>query len=253
MKISLQPILRDLQEIYEHDGQMDRFNQYIHLMTHAKGEILPLGDFSPMGKRQKDYIDLLIASKAETFADSICQEVAIELDLEKDYKAMLVIVDEPKNGWTQRYLTDAQSRFSDHPQLKKARSDENPTYWIPIYLWTTDGDMNAIHPSNSYISQQVRSYIYRTFWQSRNGFPNTLATMIEQEAEVLKFSEQKFEFIPSEIKEINMVIKKNLNSKNYAVNFSAMYGDKAAESVGYEKLGLPDYAGFIFAQQSLNQ
>ena len=50
------PILRDLRSLYDISDRMERFKAYVELFTGtSKGEPFPIGNFSPMGRRQMDY------------------------------------------------------------------------------------------------------------------------------------------------------------------------------------------------------
>ena len=80
MKATLEPILRDCRAIYTLDGVMERYWAYVNLMTKDKGEFLPLGAFSPMGKRQGAFLDELIALEAEAWAQKLCHQVTTELE-----------------------------------------------------------------------------------------------------------------------------------------------------------------------------
>lgn len=247
--IIVENILLELKSIYDSHKKMVRFDHYLKLMTQKRGEILPLGDFSPMGVRQKNYIDKLIAIDAEKIASEQALKSAKELDLTTDFRAIFVIVDEPKNGWTQRYLTEANWIFST---VQKAKCFQNKSIttgspWIPIQLWTTNYQLEDKPADTPYIIDQTKSAIFRAYLQFKNGPPQSLAAILTQERGVSEFIKLKKYLNKSQIETIDKKITPHLGGKEFSKNFAIMYGDKAALSVGYTPLGLPHMAGFHFS------
>ena len=111
--------------LYTIADRFERFDAYISLFSSGTSrgggrrlEVnrLPLGTFSPMGERQGVYLDQLTAITlgAENLAQTTADDVAT--DFAKHYlnafRLMLVVADVPRNGWTQRQLTDADWRFT---------------------------------------------------------------------------------------------------------------------------------------------
>lgn len=231
---------------------MDRYWAYVDLMTKAKGELLPLGDFSPMGKRQAHFLDQLIALDVENFAANACAQVCRELDTDAVFRVMLVVVDEPSNGWTQRFLTDADGRFSSAIEKLKKSSDHFDR-WVAVQLWTADHHLKPVEPSLELVQQATRGALFRAYWQRQHGYPVTLRHMLKQEGHVLRFSQPSLEFDPATATQLKSIIDPLLDSEDYTKNISALYGDEAAISVGYEPLGLPQYAGFAYAAAHLEQ
>ncbi len=85
MKASFEPILQGCLATYDLDGIMDRYWEYVNLMTNARGELLPLGDFSHMGERQKEFIDALIDMRLEDFAQKVCCKVSESIKFAVQY------------------------------------------------------------------------------------------------------------------------------------------------------------------------
>ncbi len=249
MKAKLEPILEECRAIYDLEGVMDRYWVYVNLMTKTRGELVPLGDFSPMGRRQKDFLHVLIKMKAEEFAQEVCDQVGAEINVDVSYRVMLVVVDEPANGWTQRYLTDADWRFSDKIE-KLAKSSGTPAFdrWVTVNLWTTDESLHPREPSYEWIQMLVRSALFRAHLQRQNGYPVKLADMLRQEGMVMVFSGENLPLTTSDLAKTEEIIVPLLESTNFATNFAALYGDEAALSVGYSPLGLKPKAGFALAR-----
>jgi hypothetical protein len=131
MHITLVPILLEVRQIYEINDRTARFHAYISLAKGTRSnEAFPLGMFSPMGQRQRDYIDELIAMDAKSMARETAELVAKEMSRLSDrYRLMIVPVDEPRNGWTERNLSDADWRFS-----MAINPSEKVPQWVTIQL-----------------------------------------------------------------------------------------------------------------------
>lgn len=240
MKVSLTPILQSLRDIYNVEGIMPRFQAYLALMTGAaRGEFLPLGVFSPMGKRQADYLDALIKLKAEDIATEATAEVTAKLAALPDhYRLLLVVADVSRNGWTERYLTDAEWRFYDkYNQLPKEVAPIDFDRWVTVQLWT-DEESTA-----SYIRKETQAAIYRAAHLRRLGAPTTLEAMIRQEGRALAFAGYAPDLDTDDITYSREIIEPLRNSTDQATCFGVLYGDDIARAVGYQPLGLSAFAG----------
>jgi hypothetical protein len=248
MPALLEPVLQACRQIYDLNGTMERYNAYVHLMTKARGEFLPLGSFSPMGKRQKDFLDGLLAQNAESYALETAHIAVQELEISRTYRLALVVVDEPRNGWTQRHLTDAEWRFSPPHSIPKSNTPRFPeAMWVTVQLWTTEFDGTDRAPSLEYVRQETRAALARAEFQHKNGLPTSLESMMRQKAFVLRFSGEQFVLSPDDLEYTKAVLEPHLKSTHHPTNFAAMYGDKAAKSVGFLPLGVSDRAGFALA------
>jgi hypothetical protein len=248
MNVSLHPILKECRAIYDLDGVMERFNSYVGLMTQKAGEILPLGDFSPMGKRQKEFLDLLLTIEAEEVASVACRTVCEEINSNDSFRVMLVVVDEASNGWTQRFLTDADWRFTDKiASLPKKNLSSTFDRWVAVNLWTTDSNMQPMIATAESVVLSTRAALFRAYWQRLHGIPITLEETLRQEGATLNFAGEKVSHSEQEITESWNSIAPLLSSKKFPEIFAAMYGDEAALNSGYECLGLKPMAGFQVA------
>ena len=250
MKIELIPILAKLRAIYDQPGAMDRYNQYVKLMTEDYGELLPLGDFSPMGLKQKQYLSELIDLGAEDFGEEICATTSTELTLANNYRLMLVVLDEPRNGWTQRYLTEASWRINALPSLGATGRGlpDDRRQWVPVQLWTTNDSLEYSPPSFEYLKQQIRAAIFRAQWKAANGVPLTLLELLNQEGAAMKFSGEEVAISKINLENIKQTLISLYPATAFPILFSAMYGDDASQTVGYTPVGVPSRGGFAFAR-----
>ncbi len=250
MKVVLTTILDDLRGLYTIADRLARFGAYVSLSSgkargggKSRGEQLPLGTFSPMGERQAGYLDRLIAMGAEGLAQATADEVAHDFTTFNDrFRLMLVVADVPRNGWTERHLTDAEWRFTlKNDTLPKSVTLKGFDRWVSVLLWTD------VEVSETYISREVRAALYRALHYRYLAPSRTLADMMRQEGRVLAYAGYTPELGGEELEYSREVIRPFLQSADFPVCFAALYGDDAARQVGYKGLGLPASAGFQVA------
>ncbi|MGH1366475.1 MAG: hypothetical protein ACRBF0_23135 [Calditrichia bacterium] len=241
MNISITPILQSLRDIYDIEGIMPRFQAYLSLMLgDTRGEAFPLGVFSPMGKRQSGYLDNLIALEAESIAEKAAAEAAAKLSaVSSTYRLLLVVADVARNGWTQRYLTDAEWRLQNkYDAMPQNARPINFDRWVTVQLWTDE------EPNAAYISRETQATIYRAAYRERIGIPKTLAEMMHQEGRAMAFAGYSPTLNEEDIAYSRQIIEPFRQSNDYPVCFTALYGDEIAKAVGYQGLGLSKMAGF---------
>lgn len=253
MKIALTNILEDFRDLYRIEDRLERFNAYVSLSSgtsrggkKTRGEHLPLGTFSPMGERQAAYLERLIELEAERWAQVTAADVATDFETFDDrFRLMLVVADVPKNGWTQRQLTDAEWRFTlkNDTRPKSAPSAEFDR-WVSVLLWTDT------EPTETYVKREVRGTLYRALHRRQLGPPHTLAEMMRQEGRVLAYAGYTPELDADELTYSREVIAPHLQGNDFPTCFAALYGDEAAKAAGYKALGLNPNAGFQLALQN---
>ena len=239
VKVQTVSVLAQLRALYEVEGVWPRFQAYIDLMVRGP-EPLPLGTFSPMGQRQPRYLDALLSLEAERGAEVAAREAAADLaGVPLGCRIMLVVVDEPRNGWTQRWLTDAGWRFSDRADhISGAPTDSR---WVTVQLWTD------VEPTATYVRREVRAALYRAAHRWRFGSGHTLDDHLRQEGRALAFAGERWALDPDERAYTAQVLAPLRQSAHYPTQFAALYGDEIARAVGYPPLGLSDHAGFALA------
>lgn len=242
MRLSVHPILRELRALYRVAGVMPRFRAYTALMT-AGAQFLPLGAFSPMGQRQAEVLDALLALGAEGEAERECARIESDLaQLPHVFRVLLVVVDQPRNGWTQRWLTDAEWRFGGkYDGLPQKAPAVGFGRWVTVQLWTDEA------PSLGTVRREVRASVWRAAWQTRHGLPLTLRQMLAQEGGAAQFAGEAQPLDPDELAYTREVLTPLLDSSHWPTCFAALYGDGAARAAGFPPLGLSHRAGFALA------
>lgn len=244
MSLIVHPILPELRRLYD-VGERDtseRYWSYKRLMVDGP-ELLPLGDFSPMGKRQPEYLDVLLAMDAEGLATAYACEIETELeDVQAEFRLILVVVDQPGNGWTQRWLTDAAWRFGPEKVPQQTRNKR----WVTVQLWT------HVPPTPAYLRSQLRGAVMRTVWRMKHDLPLTLADHLAQEGAALRsggvlFADEPLALEADELNYTRQVLAPLRQSDHCPTIFAALYGDEAAREVGFPPLGLGALAGLGLA------
>ena len=195
-----------------------------------------------MGERQAGYLDRLIAMGAEGLAQAAADEVAEAFaDFADSFRLMLVVADVPRNGWTQRHLTDAEWRFTLNDTLPKSVTMGGFDRWVSVLLWT---DTEA---TETYVKREVRGALYRALHVRYLGLARTLSEMMRQEGRVLAYAGYTPKLGAEELEYTRAVLAPYLQSTDFPVCFAVLYGDDASRRVGYGPLGLAENAGFQLA------
>jgi hypothetical protein len=238
VKITYLPVLGTLRELYLQPRDMRRFHAYIATLTGGTGDIvLPIGVANPMAKEHAvTRIDELLAMGADdTAADATtaAQARLARIELEVEIKASLVLVDDVGGGWTNRFTTEASVRFPSRGALKRP--------FATALAWTSE------LPTSGQIREEMLAAIYRVAYQQRRGLPTTLSAMLEQEGLAGVFAGVQPELAGDELAGARAIIASQGQDPPYPQVFACLYGDAAAEELGYPRLGLPARAGFLVA------
>ena len=242
MDASIVPVLADLRALYDVPDALTRFRAYVALLTgKTRGEALPVGVFSPMGKRQPAFLDALLALGAERIATEAARAAAEELAGAPDRLRMLVVVaDVPRNGWTERNLTDAEWRFTLKYEAA-ARPPEGFDRWATVQLWTDE------EPTAELVTRETRAALYRAVHRRVVGAPATLGERMLQEGRALAFAGAVPELGADELAFTRAALEPLRARADEPTCFAALYGDEAARAVGYRPLGVAPRAGFALA------
>lgn len=232
--VHLLQIQRDLHDI---PRGMERFNAYLRTMSNDAGDDVrypPLVFLNPMGREHvAARLDEWIALGGETIAADALQEAASRLpSFPHDFQHGLGIADDVMGGWTNRYSSDASMRF-ERSALKRR--------WMASLLWVSET------PSAEHMRQLVFQTVYRSWYLLEHGQPNTLRQIMAQEGGAAHFAGYLPHLDSDDIAYSREVLQPHLDSSDYPICFVGMYGDAAANVLGYPPMGLSERAGFAVA------
>ena len=131
MQLSFLPLLQIQRDLYSMPRGMERFREYIKTMTDpATGDLaLPLVAMNPMGKDHVPaLIDEYISLGAEKIAvDALSEYQPVEpveavelLELvDRRYRVAIVVSDDLRGGWTNRWASEYGHRIESQAFLKR--------------------------------------------------------------------------------------------------------------------------------------
>jgi hypothetical protein len=258
MHIQHVPLLQIERDLHDLPRGMERFQEYLRTMMNDAGddiELVPMMAMNPMGREHvATRLDELLAFGADAVAAEAVSEGqerlfkvgtralhslqshALSLLDDTIIKHGLVICDDVHGGWTNRYTTDASIRFSLSEDFKLKKLLKRP--WLTTMFLV----------SESYTPERVRREvlvtIYRFVHLLEHGPAKTLRQIMTQEGRAAAFAGMLPRLDADDLAYSREILQPYLDSTSYPVIMAAMYGDNAARSLGYEPLGLSDYAGF---------
>ena len=242
MRLVLLPLIDTMLEYYNLPRGFERFREYISLLTGGTGDDmkLPIGGFNPMGKEHAtEKLMELKNLDAENYISEILDEMNSEFandDQAIEYKVSISLADDLKGGWTNRFTTDYQHKFNTTAFIKRR--------FITVQFWTSDTLTKEL------IEFRTEESIYRLIYQLKFPKQETLEEHIRQEAFVNDKINLFSEIQLGDINHYKKFYKEHRDSKDYPVIFNFLYGDKAAESLGYIPIGIKDdFAGFWIAKE----
>ena len=208
-----------------------RFQQYLATMRDADGELrLPLPAFNPMSKGHvTELLDRLLAMDAEGIGEQSMRDACERLALAGEQQVGLVVADDAKGGWTNRWLFEAKHCFEGRYEQRRG--------FITALLWSSQpADAAAVR-------QKVMAAIFRHAWIARNGPARTLDEKLRQEAGCAQFAGVEWKPLPAAEAAL---IASHLQTQHYPTIIGCLYGDEAAQECGYDPLGLPPEAGLRY-------
>lgn len=241
MRLSYIPLLQTQLEVYQVPLGFERFKAYIKTILNEDSDdikLAPLAEMNPMAKEHaKVYLETLLELQADTIAAKAVHDfTSSNLSLSTyDIRVSLVVVDDAKGGWTNRYLNDFQYVF----EFDKASFLKRP--WLMVPCWTNE------EPSRDKIYNDTLIHLHRLAYVFEHGQAKTLAQMMQQEGFVLARANVKQWLSQDDLAYSREVLKPLLETTEKPIQVACLYGDEAAKSVGYQPLGLSARAGFAVA------
>jgi len=238
MNLEFVPLLQIQRDLYRMPRGWERFRAYLQTLVdpETKDLKLPLSAMNPMGK---DHVPALLDRYLAYDADGLATRAAAEAEsrlsnVEGEFKVALVIVDDAMGGWTNRYSNELTARSGSKPLHKRG--------WITGTLWTSET------PSEQAIREETLTAVYRAAHIQQHGFAATMREIMAQEGYVMAMAGcSKPSLDEVELEYTRAVIAPNLDTKDYPIVITSLFGDVAAAALGYSPLGLSERAGFALA------
>lgn len=240
MQLTFVPLLKVQRELYALPRGMERFREYIRTMTDAEtGDLaLPLVAMNPMGKDHvpaliDDYLALGAEEIAEEAVRSIRRGTSVPPE-EPSFKVALVVSDDLKGGWTNRWASEFSHRIEYAAITKRG--------WLVGILWTSEP------ASAQNVRDAVLTSIYRAEYLQTHAAPHTLGEMLDQEGYAMARAGCLTPALDDDdLAYTRSVIAPHLGAHDRATVIACLFGDRAAAALGYPPQGLSDRAGLALA------
>ncbi len=238
MKLEFTPLLQVQRDLYRLPRGWERFRAYLQTMVdpETKDLKLPLVAMNPMGK---DHVPALLDQYLGFDADGLAARAVAEAEsslshVDGEFKVALVIADDAMGRWTNRYSSEFTARFGCKPLHKRG--------WITGALWTSET------PSAQVTREETLTAVYRAAHIQQHGFAVTLRELMAQEGFAMSMAGCSGPLVDEgELEYTRQVIAPHLDTKDYPLIMTSLFGDVAADSLGYVPLGLSECAGFALA------
>lgn len=213
----------------------DRFDAYINLLRDASGEMrYPLSALNPMGHdHNRDCLDHYIGLGLDEGAGGLVNQV--ETTGLEGFSTCFVLADDARGQWTNRWAADFSHRFESKPMLRRN--------WIVALLWTSE----PLHLESAL--DALRVAIHRAEYITGHGYAVTLGEILAQEG----YAQRKAGLMECGLSEDEQaytreILEPILDSEAQDVKMAVLYGDEAANTLGYAPIGLSHRAGLEIAR-----
>jgi hypothetical protein len=252
MHIEYVPLLRLQRELHELPRSFERFERYLRVVfDRDRGivEIPPMVIMNPMGKEHvAERLDDLLALDADAVAAQAVADAAAELvDERGEFKLGLVIVDDLMGAWTNRYATEFNLRFGGGPPAPVSEMPAELPRWAK-HAWITAPVWSSEPVTGQVVREAVLTAVHRTAYVQRHGRATTLREMLAQEGQVLSRAGCAGPSLDDdEIDYTRDVLDPLLGAGDMRTAVECLFGDVAAESLGFTQRGLSPSAGLALA------
>jgi hypothetical protein len=256
MRLDHVPLLQIQREIQGMPFGIERFRHYLRTIWNcyeADFELIPLLAANPMGKDHVTaLLDELLANGAEQVAaDSATEASARTPDVPGEWKAAVVVIDDLKGGWTNRYDWEFTFRFGAH-HLRGGDSaaipvEIQPPRWSK-YLWAIGAVWSSEPPSARAVREAILTASFRIAFAHRHGPARTLRDMLAQEGQVMAMTGCTGPMLDDEdIAYTREVLAPHLGATDKRTCIECLFGDSAGRTLGFTPRGLSPWAGLALA------
>lgn len=248
MRLDYVPLLQIQRDLHGIPRGMERFRSYLRTMLNDDGtdlDLVPLVAMNPMGKDHvKDLLDALLAIEADAVGARAAEEASAALDgIPGRYRAALVVADDLKGGWTNRYACEFDHRFGPEPLRHRASPRHQARFWVTGLLWTSE-------PCSARAAREaILTSAYRTAYRQRHGTAVTLREMMAQEGHVMEMAGCDGPMLDADdLAYTREVLSPVLDAGDKRTVIESLFGDAAGATLGFTPRGLSPWAGLALAR-----
>lgn len=239
MRLDYVPLLGIQRRLQGMPRDRVRFGEYLRTMTsegRADLELVPLVMMNPMGR---EHVTALLDALLALDADGVGARAAADAEAELaggpgEFRAALVVVDDLKGGWTNRFDVEFNHRnwYSTDPHR----------FWVTGVLWSSE-------PASAEAAREAMlTAAYRTAYIRDHGLAGTLRDMIAQEGHAMARAGCAGPVLDEdEVAYTREVIAPFLDAGDMRTCVECLFGDAAARTLGFTPRGLGPRAGLALA------
>ena len=150
------------------------------------------------------------------------------------YRVALVVADDARGGWTNRYQSEFDHRFGGEALYKRG--------WITGILWTSEV------ASAETAGREVATAIHRLAHVRRHGPATSLQAMLAQEGDAMAAAGWREPSLDADdLAYTREMMTPYLGAGDRPTVVACLYGDEAARELGYRPLGFSRRAGLALA------
>jgi len=241
MNLTYVRLLEQECELYRLPRGRNRFKAYLHMtLDYETLRVrLPTLVMNPAAREHvAEHLDALLALDAEVVAERAMQEAAPHLaDVPGAYRVALVVPDDLKGGWTNRYSCEYAQRHCAPLPPGQAYFD-----WICGLLWVSEA------LSAEGVREEVLTALYRVAYIHRHGHARTLRELLRQEGHVLAQAGCTRPALDAEdLEYTRYVLEPFLDATDMRTAIECLFGDAAGQTLGFTPRGLSHRAGLALA------
>jgi hypothetical protein len=246
VKLDYVPLLRVQHELHGLPRDYARFRHYLRTIwgrETAGLDLLPLLWMNPMGKEHVTaLLDALLALDADGVAARSAAEASARLaDVPGEFKATLVVADDLKGGWTNRYAAEFTLRFRCGPAPERLPRWTNH-FWVNAVVWSSE------RATERGVREAMLTAAYRIAYQQRHGPSRTLRDMLAQEGCVMAAAGCTEPTLgAADLDYTREVLAPSLDTDDMRTATECLFGDAAARTLGFSPRGLSPRAGLALA------
>jgi hypothetical protein len=225
MRVEYVPLLQTQRELYRMPRDMKRFEQYLRTMVDESGEDLALPPLVAMNPMAREHVPELLDDYLRLDADSIARHAIA--------------------GWTNRYACEYAMKFPG--DVRPGSRANRRSAWLCVPLWSSEPADGAR------LRQEVMSTLFRAAYQTTHGRSRTLRQMLAQErycASCAGYCGPRMD--ADELDYTRQVMEPYLDCEDIPTVIACLFGDPAAESLGFRKFGLSHRAGLALCSRLAN-
>jgi hypothetical protein len=245
--VSLLPVARKLQAM---PRDRARFLKYLEIIRTPDGKgcaLPPLVAMNPMGREHVTaLLDDLLAMDADGIAARALAEAVADLaDDPGDFKAGLVIADDLRGGWTNRFAYEYGYRFlgAGFPGGEIRLPPSMSGVWIAGVLWSSEP------AAEQTVREAILAALYRIVYLQRHGGGRTLREMMAQEGWVMAMAGCTRPVLDEDdLEYTRWVLAPHLDCvPDFRMAVEYLFGDAAGRTLNFTPQGLSPWAGLALA------